>query len=117
MPTTPTHILKRLTLPARYERLEEVLGRDVVKLLAPPEGSVDAVSRLALSTLQTGEGAFVPCVGQTGAGKTTLVENLSFFQPYRFTPTLTHQGAIHFDALSEAVARFRQKHEPTKDQV
>ncbi|HVV81440.1 MAG TPA: hypothetical protein VHE35_00125 [Kofleriaceae bacterium] len=102
------HILDRLVLPAKYERLELRVGADLVKLLAPPRAALDVLMRVAASVKKTYEGAFVPVVGPPGAGKTTLANSLSYFYPADFAPTLRYQGAITFEALTDTVTRFRQ---------
>lgn len=117
MPGAAPHVLEHLKLPARYEKLEEILGPDVVKLLTPPEETIDSLHRISLLCSQTGEGLLVPCYGETGAGKTTLAENLSFFLPNQYSGTVTHQGAISYEALNDAVTLFRQQHRPPRGQI
>lgn len=102
------HILERLVLPAKYERLELRVGADLVKVLTPPEETLAIFRRVAAAVKKTYEGAFIPVIGAPGAGKTTLANSLGFFEPATFAPTLRYQGAITFDALTDTVARFRQ---------
>lgn len=102
------HILDRLVLPAKYERLELKVGADLVKVLTPPRETLDIFARIAAAIKKTYEGAFIPIVGDPGAGKTTLANALGFFEPATFAPTLRYQGAITFDALTDTVTRFRQ---------
>lgn len=102
------HILERLVLPAKYERLELRVGADLVKVLTPPEETLAIFRRIAAAVKKTYEGAFIPVIGAPGAGKTTLANSLGFFEPATFAPTLRYQGAITFDALTDTVARFRQ---------
>ncbi len=115
--TAATHVLARLRLPARYEQLEALLGRDVVRLLTPPEATIELLRRVALSCVSTGEGMLIPSFGGTGTGKTTLIENLSFFAPDRFSATMTHEGPIEFVSLQDASRRFRREQSVTADQV
>lgn len=112
MASAAPHVLQNLRVPARYEKLHEAIGSDVVKLLTHPQGSIDALELLALSSIKTQEGMLVPVFGQTGAGKTTLAENLDFFLPERFTATVTHDGPVTFDALRKTVDEFRQRVSP-----
>jgi hypothetical protein len=101
------HLLERLVLPARYERLEHRVGADLVKLLAAPERSLDSLTRVGAAIRKSGEGAFIPMVGSTGVGKTTLANNLGYFLPALFAPTMPYQGAISYDALTDGVNRLR----------
>jgi hypothetical protein len=68
---------------ARFEKVDEALGADVFKLLTPPEQNLAALEKIALSSAQSGEGGFVPCCGDRGAGKTTLARTIVFFLPAR----------------------------------
>lgn len=102
------HILDRLVLPAKYERLELKVGAELVKVLTPPRETLEVFSRIAAAIKKTYEGAFIPVVGAPGAGKTTVANSLGFFEPATFAPTLRYQGAITFDALTDTVTRFRQ---------
>ncbi|GLC25783.1 hypothetical protein [Roseisolibacter agri] len=117
MTTIPRHVLEQLSIPTRYEKLIERVGSDVVKLLTPPDGNIEAFRKVAVAAAQTGEGLLVPCYGETGTGKTTLAESLSFFLPGLFTPTATHQGLITYDALSAVVDRLRRETPPLKGQL
>jgi hypothetical protein len=103
MTAIPIHVLKKLRLPARFEKLDEALGPDVFKLLTPPDENLAALSKVALSSAQSGEGVFVPCCGETGAGKTTLAQTIGYFLPDRFGRTLSHDGAIMYEELGTAV--------------
>lgn len=106
---TSSHILRRLKLPDRFERLRPILGDDVVKVLVQPTKSVDAFKRIAIVSSQTGEGLLVPCWGRTGVGKTSLAENLSFFLPDEYGRTLTYQGLITYEALHNALESYQSR--------
>lgn len=83
------HLLRRLDLPARYERLVEKLGPEVVRLLVEPsKETADAVQRLAVSVQHRGEGLLVPLLGESGAGKTSLANNATQFFPREYAPAL-----------------------------
>lgn len=117
MTTAPGHVLSRLDIPARYEQLSSRLGPDVVKLLTPPDANVEAFRQVATVASQTGEGLLVPCYGDTGTGKTTLAQNLSFFLPALFTPTINYNGEMLADSLADAVRRYTREHPPTRGQL
>jgi hypothetical protein len=115
--TAPIHILKKLRLPARFEKLDEALGPDVVKLLTPPEANLRALSSIAISLSQSGEGVLIPCYGETGAGKTTLAENIGFFLPGKFSKTLLHDSEITYESLNAALEKHVRTEAPSADLV
>jgi hypothetical protein len=117
MTAIPTHALKKLRLPARFEKLDEALGPEVFKLLTPPDENLAALSQIALSSAQSGEGMFVPCSGDTGAGKTTLAETIGYFLPDRFGRTMSHEGAITYEDLAAAVDAHVARNPPSADQI
>lgn len=102
-----THLLEQLTLPDRYERLEEHLGTDVANLLIAPSGkNIDSLRSLANEVLTRDEGVLVPLAGQTGVGKTTFVMNASQWLPSLYGPTCSYDGELSFDGLVAAVKEF-----------
>ncbi len=103
------HILDSLEIPARYEKLESKLGMDVTRVLVPPERSIESIRRLALASNKTREGLLVPVCGNTGTGKTTLIENISFFIPELFEKTRSYQGVITFDELNKIIGADTDK--------
>src|SRR3989442_4016575 len=117
MRTAPGHVLARLDIPARYEQLSSRLGPDVVKLLTPPDANIDAVRRVATVAGQTGEGLLVPCYGETGTGKTSLAQNLSFFLPALFTPTISYDGEMSANSLADVVKRYTRENPPARGQL
>lgn len=104
MPELALHALKKLRLPARFELIADAIGDDAVKLLSAPDDDVALFRRFGLAARQSGEGALVPCFGPTGAGKTTLARNLSFFLPEDFAETVNYEGPISFEGLTTALA-------------
>jgi hypothetical protein len=76
----------------------------VARLLVPPGlDTVEALRKVSLSVVNRGEGYLVPVVGPSGAGKTTLGNNVSTFLPGEFTPTVVHTGEVTFEALTSTV--------------
>ena len=103
------HILESLEIPARYEKLEAKLGSDVSRALVSPDNSIESLRMLAISSLRTREGLLIPVCGPTGTGKTTLIENISFFLPDLYEKTNSYQGIITFDELNKTVASSSDK--------
>lgn len=102
------HLLQQLKLPDRYERLSELLGPEVVRILVNPDASdSEALETAALSIKSRGEGLFVPIYGESGAGKTTLASSLTTFYPTLFAPSAQHKGAVTYDGLIETVQAAR----------
>lgn len=104
-----THILATLELRTRYERLEELIGPDVVKLLYKPDDELEAMALVAEAVRNAGEGLFVPVLGRTGIGKTTFARELTSFAPKSFAPTALHRGPVTVEALRAASASIRDK--------
>lgn len=52
------------------------------------------------------EGFLVPAHGESGVGKTTLLDDLTHFLPRHFTRTLTFQDKLKFDDLQSATLEF-----------
>lgn len=101
------HILEELFLPDRYERLEQSLGSDVVRILVVPDReNLECLQLLAANVLSRDEGVMVPLFGDTGVGKTTFVQNANQWLPAEYGPTLNYGGDLSFDALTEATAYF-----------
>jgi hypothetical protein len=101
------HLLRQLYLPDRYERLSAKLGPEVVQILVPPEqDTIDEFERVALAVQTRDEGLLVPMHGDSGVGKTTLLDNLTYFLPQVFTQTLNYQGSISFDELEKEAKEF-----------
>lgn len=101
------HLLKQLKLPDRYERLSEQLGPEVVQILVPPQSeTLDKIERAAFAVSTRDEGLLVPVHGDSGVGKTTLIENLTHFLPAQFTSTLTFTGELNFEELESAAREF-----------
>lgn len=100
MDSSKLHLLKQLQLPDRYERLSEILGPEVVRILVNPDASdAESLQTAALSIKSRGEGLFVPVYGESGAGKTTLASSLTTFYPVLFAPSVQHKGPVTYDAL------------------
>lgn len=101
------HILSNLSLPDRYERLVEKLGAEVARILLPPDGKdLMAVRSLAADVKTRSEGVLVPLFGRTGAGKTTLVENIGQWLPSEFSATINYDGQLSYEDLRAAVVDF-----------
>lgn len=98
--TRSPHLLRQLAFPARYEALVALLGTDVTRLLvAPEEQTLSSYQGAALAVINRGEGLFAPSVALSGAGKTTLIQNLTHFLPSDFAPTVLHTGNVREEAL------------------
>lgn len=97
-------LLGRLTLPDRYESLVSLLGNEVARLLMPPvQENIDGLGRVVEEARSSRKGVFVPVLGRSGIGKTTLISSLAQWFPKEIAETLTYQGAIHNDEMIEAV--------------
>ncbi len=84
MVDAPVHILDTLVLPDRYEKVAQLVGADVAKLLSKTEdGESAALESGSYFVDSQGRGLFVPVVAQTGTGKTTLISNLRRFPALR----------------------------------
>jgi hypothetical protein len=103
----PEHILQQLRLPDRYETLFQQLGPQVAHILVPPEqDTLDPLERAAYAIQTRNEGLLVPLYGESGVGKTTLLDNLTHFLPGYYTQTLNYQGSITFEELIEEATSF-----------
>lgn len=103
------HLLRDLKLPDRFERLFELLGPEVARLLVLPDSATAAALQTAsLSISNRGEGMFVPVHGESGAGKTTLASNLTSYFPRAFTPSTLHTGDVSYDSLNASLRRVRE---------
>jgi energy-coupling factor transporter ATP-binding protein EcfA2 len=112
------HLLRQLNLPDRYERLSARLGPEVVQILVPPEEDiVDGFERLALAVQTRDEGVLVPAYGESGVGKTTLLDNLTYFLPQLFTQTLNYAGEITYDSLEHEAKEFICGYPPNERRV
>lgn len=101
------HVLKELSLPDRYERLENKLGPEVARILIPPnENDISGIRALTADVLTRDEGVLVPLFGNTGIGKTTLVENVGQWLPSEFSSTLNYDGDLNYNGLNNAVLNF-----------
>lgn len=104
------HVLRALELPDRYENLQQRVGDRVAELLVEsPEPMLREFRKVAESINIRREGAFVPIVGSSGVGKTTLANSLSVFLPEYFAPTAAYSGAVDYDAMNEIVGRAAEK--------
>lgn len=102
-------VLGTLVLPDRYETLKDHVGAQVAQLLLPPSPALqEAVRRLVDGVKRGKEGALVPLFGDSGAGKTTIAENIHIWEPDNITQTVTFNGAIAFEELTRAVGDFRR---------
>lgn len=100
------HVLKQLVFPARYEALVERLGPELVSLLVTPETATkNTLEDAAYSVISRGEGALLPLYAPSGTGKTTLANNLSYFLPQAFSPTVVHNGDVTDAELRESTRR------------
>ena len=60
------HILKQITLPARFGNLYEAVGPDVTKLLVRPKTeTASELENASLAINAKGEGLFLPLYGNT----------------------------------------------------
>lgn len=108
MESAKLHLLRDLKLPDRFERVRTLLGPEVTKILVPPSSANSAaLLNLALNVASRGEGAFVPVVGDSGAGKTTLSLSIGTFLPREFTPSVEHKGEVSYDSLNDTVRTLR----------
>src|SRR5258708_9500827 len=108
--TQNLHILKTLELPDRFESLKGLLGDCVAQLVvSPPDSTLSAFRKTAVSVKARGEGIFVPLSAPSGSGKTTLGNCLSVFLPEDFSPTITYTDVINYEALNRAVKDAREK--------
>lgn len=104
------HILDTLSLPDRYETLHKNLGEQIAQLLVRPEtADLDLIELIASDVRTRREGILIPVFGRTGTGKTTLVDSLSTWLPVHFSPTLTYEGDLRFDALTEQIRGHTSK--------
>jgi len=105
----PRHILDTLVLPDRYEKVAELVGDDVAKLLTKTEDSGSTtLDEGSYFVEANGRGLFAPLVAKTGTGKTTLVTNLHNWYPNRFTPTVRYTGSqVTNSALASLVRDLR----------
>jgi energy-coupling factor transporter ATP-binding protein EcfA2 len=104
------HLLKQITLPARFENLYECVGSDVARLLVRPKSdTIAALETASLAISARGEGMFVPLFGKSGRGKTTLARSLSGFLSSNYTETVDYKGKVEYDSLEEAVLETRKK--------
>jgi ABC-type oligopeptide transport system ATPase subunit len=105
-----SHILDKLDLPDRFEGLADRLGPEVVRLLVEPTEHMKSAlegAKLAVDTRR--EGLFLPLVGGSGAGKTTLSKNLTNFYPSSYAPTVEITGAIDYDSMNAVVRASKEK--------
>jgi len=94
------HILQALRLPDRFEALSVRLGAELGQVLVPPTSDAHlALERASFAIRTRGEGLFVPMYARPGAGKTTFASSLVYFFPAAYRPTVSHDGAVTFDAL------------------
>lgn len=106
------HLLRRLTLPDRFEKLDAILGPRIVELLVePPPELTDLLREAADHATARGEGSFVPLLGQTGVGKTTLANCIDAFFPDRFGQALRYESETYgreltLKSLGEAVTHY-----------
>jgi len=107
MNSADIHLLKELKLPDRFESLSSLLGPHVARVLVSPDSSVmDALHTAALSIKSRNEGLFVPMVGGSGAGKTTLASNLEHFSASDFTTSIQYTGDVKYADLLEETQQF-----------
>jgi hypothetical protein len=72
---------------------------------------------MAMAIRTRDEGLFVPVSGPSGTGKTTLADNLTYFLPNAFAPTLAHQGLVEFAALHQTATEHIQRRRASDDRV
>ncbi len=113
-------ILDTLHLPVRYEALQRRLGEELVKILVAPADAAGDLAFAATTIQGTGEGLFVPLLGQSGVGKTTLADNLGVFGPTVFTQTASMSGAgtrISHEALRSAAMAVRKQYRVNESRI
>lgn len=114
----PNHVLQQLRLPDRYETLFQQLGPQVAHILVPPEQStLDPLERAAFAIQTRNEGLLVPLYGESGVGKTTLLDNLTHFLPGYYTQTLNYQGPISFEELLAEAKSFTQDYAANEQRI
>ncbi len=116
---SPSHLLRQLRLPSRYESLVSAVGPEVARLLVEPsEDTLDVFRRSALHIRTRGRGLFLPVYADSGTGKTTLISNLATWVPEEYGPTARLAGGeVSADRLRQAVAATVQDHSlPVNDQ-
>jgi len=101
------HLLRELRFPARYETLAKYLGDELASVLVSPQDRTrDLLEEAAQAILARGEGLFLPIHAPSGTGKTTLANNLNFFLPGIFTPTLSFLDDVTAQTLKAATTRY-----------
>jgi len=112
------HLLKQITLPARFGNLYEAVGPDVTKLLVRPK--TETASELETASLAInakGEGLFLPLYGNTGKGKTTLARSLGIFFSSSFSRTIDYTGEISYGKLNEVVEEERKCQDANSNKI
>jgi len=98
------HLLQRLTLPDRFEGLQEKLGLDYRRILVPSDKRIkDKLFLIAESIRSRREGTLIPLAGGTGVGKTTFAFSLDVLGPKYFTATERFEGMITLAGLNQKV--------------
>lgn len=111
-------LLSSLSLPDRYERLENALGSQVANLVVPPsEEEKESLDYIAQEIYTRDEGILVPLYGPSGAGKTTLASNVNLWEPDHFTETLTYEGPIESNELEKATNNFASDLPADEDRI
>ena len=83
------NVLKKLTLPSRYENLVAAVGPEVAQLLIEPSSdTLDVFKRAALHIQAQESGLFLPIFADSGTGKTTLVSSIGTWIQDRYGPTV-----------------------------
>lgn len=108
----PTHLLRQLRLPSRYESLIATVETKIAQLLVEPsDATLDAFRKAALHIRSRSRGIFLPVFADSGTGKTTLVSNLEAWIPEQYGPTARLAGGeVSADRLRQAVASTVQEH-------
>ncbi|WP_435079667.1 hypothetical protein [Clavibacter michiganensis] len=108
---SPSHLLRQLKLPSRYESLIAAVGVDVARLLVEPSESTLTIFRqAALHIRSRGRGLFLPVYADSGTGKTTLISNLAGWIPNEYGPTARLAGGeVTADRLRQALAAIVQE--------
>lgn len=102
-------LLSQLTLPDRFEALNDHLGVRLAEVLVGPDATLTAsLHRVADHIRSSRQGALLPLFGESGAGKTTLAQSINQWLGQDFGPTITYDGPLTFDGLSDAVKRLRE---------